>query len=354
MIKLMTKYRLNPALAIAGALLLLASCAVKAPEGVLTEKQMEEVLYDYHTAKAVGQVKKQDKSFDRDMYINYVLDKHNVTEAQFDSSVAWYTRHIVTYTKIYNRVDKRISARKSSLDKLVALRTHKPQKSMKGDSIDVWYLQRNLLMSSMPAENRLTFSFSSDGNYADKDSMLWRVHAIVLHKDSLDPVQYVPTDTLKLAINDSVSRDSVVYDTILPVRKPYAVMQLEMQYPHRNIAQAVKIDTTGWYDIKLQANDLGRLRKVKGFIYMSRVGLFRPAMLVDSIQLIRLHQTTEQAKQIADSLQAIENREQAVKDSIKAAKAKKVEKKAKPTKRLSPQERRQLQKVKKVDEISDK
>ncbi len=342
----------NRALAIAGVLLLLVSCAVKAPEGVLTEGQMEELLFDYHKAKALGEIKRSEKSYDRDLYIDYVLEKYGVTEAQFDSSVAWYTRHLDTYTTIYRHVDKRIREQQSALNKLVALRTHIPQKSLKGDSIDVWYLQRNLLMSSTPAENKLSFSFSTDGNFADKDSMWWRVHAVVLHKDSVSPIKYIPRDTITIKVNDSLSIDSVLVDTIYPKYNPYAVMQLEMQYPHRNIAKAVQIDTTGWYNIKLQANDLGRLRTVKGFVYFSRLGLFRPAMFVDSVQLIRLHQSSEQAKQIADSLQLISQRIQAKKDSIKAASKvhTEIKKPKNPPKRLSPLEQRQLQNLKKRED----
>ncbi len=346
----------NRALAIAGGLLLLASCAVKVPEGVLSEEQMEELLFDYHKAKALGEVKRSEKSYDRDLYIDYVLDKYGVTEAQFDSSVAWYTRHLDTYTTIYRHVDKRIREQQSVLNKLVALRTHVPQKTLQGDSIDVWYLQRNLLMSSMPAENKLSFSFSTDGNFADKDSIWWRVHAIILHKDKVSPVRYIPIDTIAVAVNDSMSKDSVLIDTIYPKHSPYAVMQLEMQYPHQNIAQSVQIDATGWYSIKLQANELGRLRTVKGFVYFSRLGLYRPAMLVDSVQLIRIHQSSEQAKQIADSLQALTKRLQTQKDSIEAASKVPVESKKEKIspRRLTPLEQRQLQNLKKVeDEVKE-
>ena len=36
-------------------LLVLAGCKVRRPDGVIPESQMEELLYDYHLAKAMGE-----------------------------------------------------------------------------------------------------------------------------------------------------------------------------------------------------------------------------------------------------------------------------------------------------------
>ena len=39
-----------------------------------------------------------------DLYYAQVLEKHGVTQAQFDSSIVWYTAHPVLFDKIYPKV----------------------------------------------------------------------------------------------------------------------------------------------------------------------------------------------------------------------------------------------------------
>lgn len=47
---------------------------------------------------------------EKDLYYAQVLEKHGVTQAQFDSSLVWYTAHPLLFDKIYPRVLAQLEA----------------------------------------------------------------------------------------------------------------------------------------------------------------------------------------------------------------------------------------------------
>ncbi|MFA6832349.1 MAG: DUF4296 domain-containing protein [Bacteroidaceae bacterium] len=314
------------ALLFAAILVAVSSCAVRAPKGILSTQEMEDFLVDYHKAKAIGITSPDQTATDKDKYIAFVYDKHGITEAQFDSSVSWYSQHIETYSDIYQRVNKRTQAEKDALNTLISLRTHEQLPVTAGDSVDLWYLQRNVLMSGLVTENRLQFDIRADRAFEDKDSIYYK------------------------AFFRPLSADSIA-----------AYMTLQLTYAKGSTSKTVCADSLGWYAIKLQNDTLGGIKYVKGFIYLDARDIYYPQLLVDSIQLIRLHQSKEQAMQIADSM-AVVIKEQAVSDKEKfklsIGDAEPVLKKE-PTRRLSPKELRskefnkgeEPQQVKKADNI---
>lgn len=87
--------------------LLLTGCR---PDGILSDDRMVDVLYDLHRAEAILQL--SDYGYGHDdavaKYNHEVLARHGVTQAQFDSSVVWYTQNPITYSHIYPRVMARI------------------------------------------------------------------------------------------------------------------------------------------------------------------------------------------------------------------------------------------------------
>ena len=83
--------------------LALAACR---PKGILTSRQMRSVLYDLHRAEAVLQVAGYNFGHEEAVakYYQSVLDEHGITQAQFDSSLVWYTDHPQIFNKIYPKV----------------------------------------------------------------------------------------------------------------------------------------------------------------------------------------------------------------------------------------------------------
>lgn len=86
------------------------------PHGVLSSKQMRSVLYDLHRADAILQAAGYNYGHDEDVakYYQAVMDKHGVTQAQFDSSLVWYTNNPQLFDKIYPRVVKELEANRDA------------------------------------------------------------------------------------------------------------------------------------------------------------------------------------------------------------------------------------------------
>lgn len=82
------------------------------PKGILSSRKMRNVLYDLHRAEAILQVEGLYYGHDEELarYYEVVLDKNNVTKAEFDSSLVWYTDHPQLFNKIYPKVMKRCEA----------------------------------------------------------------------------------------------------------------------------------------------------------------------------------------------------------------------------------------------------
>lgn len=88
------------------AVVLVVGCR---PKGILTSRQMRNILYELHRAEAILQVAGMNYGHDEDLakYYQVVLDKNNVTKAEFDSSLVWYTDHPQIFNRIYPKVVKR-------------------------------------------------------------------------------------------------------------------------------------------------------------------------------------------------------------------------------------------------------
>lgn len=85
-------------------MVLVAGCR---PRDILSRREMQAVLLDLHKAEAVLQVSgyasyAYEEEESKAYYIT--LQKHNLTQAQFDSSLVWYTKHPQLFDKIYPKV----------------------------------------------------------------------------------------------------------------------------------------------------------------------------------------------------------------------------------------------------------
>ena len=86
------------------------------PKGILHSGEMRRVLIDLH--KTEGAIQAAGVRFDaheeRDLYYAQVLEKHGITQAQFDSSLVWYTAHPQFFNKIYPKVLRELEAEENA------------------------------------------------------------------------------------------------------------------------------------------------------------------------------------------------------------------------------------------------
>lgn len=262
----------------------LAACQVKRPKTVLPDAKMENLLYDYHIAKAMGEEVPYNESYKRVLYIESVFKKYGITQADFDSSMVWYARNPETLTKIYEKVNLRLKAERDGINHLIALRDNKPKESLPGDSIDVWIWQHIYQLTGMPLDNKLTFTLPSDTNFYDRDTLRWSV---------------------RFRFHNGVP-DSI--------HAPLMAMQILYEKNDSVVSAIQKIKNAGIETISLSADTLGKIKEVRGFIYYPMQTSQQP-LLADRISLMRYHATDSLVIAPKDSLQ--QAADSIGKDSIK-------------------------------------
>ena len=82
----------------------LFSCAIDKGKPIIPEDKMVAILTDYYLTQATVNDYILPRNENRIMYYCGVLERHGVTEAEFDSAVTWYTQNFDVYEKIYDEV----------------------------------------------------------------------------------------------------------------------------------------------------------------------------------------------------------------------------------------------------------
>jgi hypothetical protein len=101
-------------------LLVMAACQRDRPQKDLLEKdEMIPLLVDLHMVYAIqSSVEFRKILLDADSVDThtYIFDKHGVSKAVFDSSIAWYSRHPAIFTEIYDEVVMNLTQMRDSLE----------------------------------------------------------------------------------------------------------------------------------------------------------------------------------------------------------------------------------------------
>lgn len=233
----------------------LACCQVKRPDTVLSDGQMEEVLYDYHMAKAMADELPYNESYKKVLYLESVFRKHGITEAEFDSSMAWFARYPDVLTRIYEQVNARLKKERGDINHLVAVRNNKPDESRPGDSVDIWSWRRIYRLTGMPLDNKVVFSFPVDTNFRDRDTLRWTARFQFSRRI---PAWQAPVISMQILYKD---------DTLTTVNR---------------------VERSGVQTLSLYADTLGAMKEVRGFIYLPKQDSLS-CLLIDRIQLMRYH-----------------------------------------------------------------
>lgn len=134
-----------------------ASCKPSLPRDVLSKGKMTDILFDYHIALAMAQSEDGGSEKNSLAYREAVLKKHDVTSADFDSSMVYYMRHTELLHDVYKdlaeRLDKEVvalggnSAGNSDFDNLTAV----------GDTANIWKDATSMVFSPDEGFNSRSF-----------------------------------------------------------------------------------------------------------------------------------------------------------------------------------------------------
>jgi len=247
----MQKIKLKYFVLIVASLHIFLSCKDKY---ILSEKQMTDVLYDIEIAQGLSQAKYDAYSSkeQRDALLAGILDKHNITKEQLDSSLVWYSDRIDTYRKIRDSVNLYIENKQRHYGELLNreslltntgsnfptyfyLTAEQPVFSFSFDSLQLLSLKltkdadfRFRILGRSPQvriKSYLYFNYNdtsfTNTEYIDNDSVVIDLN-IMSDRRLLDFAGYIRVDSIGmepykvLFYNYRLDNDSVKNKTIVP------------------------------------------------------------------------------------------------------------------------------------------
>ena len=155
---------------------ILYGCRLKRPESVLSPKKMEQFLYDYHLAQAIGQDLPQNEKY---------TTRNNITKEEFERSLIWYTRYPKELSKIYKRLSNRIDDEYKAVSKSLSQIEKKSFSIQSGDSVDLWYLDRTALLNTSAYMNKLTYHINRDTTFYKGDTVSLGLYGTFVSVDSV-------------------------------------------------------------------------------------------------------------------------------------------------------------------------
>ncbi len=242
---------------IAIAVSLLSACGKKVPDDIIQPDAMQDLLYDYHLASTMGSSLSYDESYQKDAYFEYVFQKHNVTEAEFDSSMVWYTRHAEELAAIYRSLQERLEREEKQMKEQVAKRDNQIDVSMSGDTVDVWQDRTLYWLSASSLTNKVVFDLKTDTTFKPQDAM-------ELQAD----FHFIPSKATS----------------------GKAVMALNFYFDNDSVQGLTRVVTRpGKQRLYLRPDSAFTIQSISGFIYYSNNEHPDASLLVDDICLTRYH-----------------------------------------------------------------
>lgn len=261
-------------------LLLITACTPSVPSEYIQPGDMEDILYDYHLAQALA---KEDRvgntgDFERSKYFYAVLKKHDVTKADFDSSLVYYYSHLDRLRNIYLEVNERLSDKAKALGASVGEIGRYSQYSTYGDTANIWPLASDVMLMPCPTMNRFDFSIKPDTSYHKGDSFMFQFTSDFLWQNSMK-------------------------DGVVCIMTKYEGDSIIQTFNHFSVS--------GLTQLRIPAIREKRLKELEGFIYIRKGNdednddNTRKILFVSQMQLIRFHhkEVTNETVQ-TDSLKA--------------------------------------------------
>lgn len=152
----------------------LGACRPGVPSGVIPPSMLEDLLYDYHVAQAMAEVRRDSMNYRRYEYVRAVLDKYGVTEAEFDSSMVWYSAHSVYLNDIYKRLKGRFEESVALIGEATGSKDMYADLSMSGDTANIWQERAFRILKPRFSENRMHFAMNADSSFLKGDELMWR------------------------------------------------------------------------------------------------------------------------------------------------------------------------------------
>ncbi len=149
----------------------MASCS-RVPDHVIQPEPMAELMADIRVADAVVAVNGRRYTTEQSKLAlkRAVMERHGVTEAQFDTSLIWYGHNIAKYQEVTDLSIEILERRQRELAKAAG----EAAMSVAGDSVDVWDLPQYVVITRRSPSDFIAFSRDSDPNWEPGDIYTFR------------------------------------------------------------------------------------------------------------------------------------------------------------------------------------
>lgn len=250
--------------AVMALLFCVSSCKPSLPSGVLSKGKMTDILYDYHLALAMAHM---DDNGDKGQSLAYreaVLKKHDVTSAEFDSSMVYYMRHTELLEDVYKDLTDRYNNEITAMGGSAKEGGEFANLSATGDTANVWNLATSMVFMPVKPFNSTSFDIKVDSTFHKGDRLMLDFDAQFIYQDGM--------------------RNGVA--------------MLAVQFGNDSIAQrTIMIQSTQHYSVELSDADSLGIKSVKGYFMLMNddngTGVSSQTtlklMFLEHIKLIRMH-----------------------------------------------------------------
>lgn len=250
--------------AVMALLFCVSSCKPSLPGGVLSKGKMTDILYDYHLALAMAHM---DDNGDKGQSLAYreaVLRKHDVTSAEFDSSMVYYMRHTELLEDVYKDLTDRYNNEITAMGGSAKEGGEFANLSATGDTANVWNLATSMVFMPVKPFNSTSFDIKVDSTFHKGDRLMLDFDAQFIYQDGM--------------------RNGVA--------------MLAVQFGNDSIAQrTIMIQSTQHYSVELSDADSLGIKSVKGYFMLvnddNGTGVSSQTtlklMFLEHIKLIRMH-----------------------------------------------------------------
>ena len=161
----------KPIICLLAALALMMACKPKTPSQFIQPDDMEEILVDFYMARAMAQ-RQADQAYTQALYEEAVFSKHDVTRAEFDSSLVYYYTRADRFNAVLQRVADRLEERALVLGATEGEIGKYAMLNANGDTANIWAERSNMAMMPVPVYNRWDFTIEADSTFRKGDSFL--------------------------------------------------------------------------------------------------------------------------------------------------------------------------------------
>jgi len=253
------------------AILVAFSCKPTIPRQYIQPDELEDILYDYHLADAIAERNHngENMKYNQLLYRQMVLKKHNITQADFDSTIVYYTRHSDKLHTIYENLTKRFSDEALALGASANDINQYGNIASEGDTANVWKGVKAAVLTADAPYNTMTFHIAADTTYHKGDRIILSFNSDFIFKEGI--------------------RD--------------AIAMLAVQFSNDSVAcNAMHISSNAKHNVSVSDNERLGIKSIRGFFYLPKDSRNNQPTLrvlsITNVSMVRFH-TKEEPKEEA-------------------------------------------------------